>query len=382
MHAASFADPTSSAIVMPKTRLFAALALLACTTALADTPKRKVIIDQDAYGAAGSNQQAILMLLQAPDVELLGITVVSGDGWRDENVAHALRLLEVAQRTEVPVFAGAVLPLVNNPARTRAWEMRFGKLVYKGAWTESWPAYQSAPREAHPDDPWRVPPVASGLPDIKPAPGTAMDFLIRKTREFPGEVTIIAAGPLTNLALTARIDPDFARNAKELVFMGGSYNPLPADNAFAAEYAHNPRLEFNLRFDPEAASAVLHETWRKVTQLPVDPTTRSFWSDDFIRRAGAGRTPFAGYLGRFGLNLPMWDEMAVAVWLDPTLVTRADTVLVDVDTDSAGSGYGSTLSWPVGHGPGMGERPVKVVREVDVKRFERMTLDLLTQPRR
>src|SRR5581483_2423243 len=75
------------------------------------TPKRKVIIDQDAFGPAGSNLQAILLLLQAKDVEVLGITVPSGDGWRDENVSHALRLLEIAHRPEVPVVPGAVFPL-------------------------------------------------------------------------------------------------------------------------------------------------------------------------------------------------------------------------------------------------------------------------------
>src|SRR5580698_6440853 len=102
--------------------------------------KRKVIIDQDAFGPAGSNLQAILMLLQAKDVQVLGITIPSGDGWRDEEVSHTLRLLEIAQRTEVPVYPGAVFPLVNTQAKTRRWEELYGKLFYKGCWTESWPS--------------------------------------------------------------------------------------------------------------------------------------------------------------------------------------------------------------------------------------------------
>ena len=63
------------------------------------TPRRKVVIDQDAFGPAGSNMQAILLLLQSKDVEVLGITVPTGDGWRDEEVSHTLRLLEIAHRT-------------------------------------------------------------------------------------------------------------------------------------------------------------------------------------------------------------------------------------------------------------------------------------------
>ena len=92
--------------------------------------RRKVIIDQDAFGPATSNLQAILMLLQASDVDVLGITIPSGDGWRDEEVSHTLRLLEIAGRTEVAVHPGAVYPLVNTQQRTRVWEQLYGKLFY------------------------------------------------------------------------------------------------------------------------------------------------------------------------------------------------------------------------------------------------------------
>ena len=97
------------------------------------TPRRKVVIDQDAFGPAGSNMQAILLLLQSKDVEVLGITIPSGDGWRDENVSHTLRLLEIAQRTEIPVYPGAIFPLVNTQSRTKLWEALYGQLFYKGA---------------------------------------------------------------------------------------------------------------------------------------------------------------------------------------------------------------------------------------------------------
>src|SRR5277367_4244435 len=137
--------------------------------AAADAHKRLVIIDQDAYGPAGSNMQAILMLLQASDVEVLGITIVSGDGWRDEEVDHTLRLLEIAGRTQVPVIPGAVLPLVNSAARTKVWERLYGKLYYKGAWTEQWPDQGVARRAAHPTDPYLIPPSPAGAPHLKAA---------------------------------------------------------------------------------------------------------------------------------------------------------------------------------------------------------------------
>lgn len=198
-------------------------------------------------------------------------------------------------------------------------------------------------------------------------------------REFPGQVSIIAAGPLTNIALAARLDPQFSSLAKELVFMGGSFNPMPADNPFAAEYVNATRREFNMRFDPEAASIVLREPWKKITEVPVDPTTQTFFKSELIREVAAGQAPFDAYLGQFGQPYPMWDELTVAVWLDPSLVTRAKTLLVDVDTSHT-AGYGNTLSWEPHEGPGLGERPVQVVFAVDVARLERMTIALLKAP--
>jgi inosine-uridine nucleoside N-ribohydrolase len=74
----------------------------------------------------------------------------------------------------------------------------------------------------------------------------------------------------------------------------------------------------------------------------------------------------------------MWDELAVAVWLDPAIVTRSENLLVDVDT-SFTAGYGNTLSWPVGEGPGLGERPVTVVLDIDVGKFEGLAMELLSR---
>src|SRR3954469_21753164 len=122
------------------TLLVVLMSLTCGVSVAADTgARRKIIIDQDAFGLAGSNMQAILMLLQAKDVDVLGITIPTGDGWRDEEVSNTLRLLEVAGGTKIPVYPGAVFPLVNSQALVKRWEALYGKLFYDGAWTETWP---------------------------------------------------------------------------------------------------------------------------------------------------------------------------------------------------------------------------------------------------
>src|SRR5246127_265081 len=96
-----------------RVRWFAAVVLVSCLTCHAQE-KRKVIIDQDAAGPAGSDQQAMLVLIQSPQTEVLGITVVTGDQWLKEELAHTLRMLELVGRTDIPVVPGAERPLVRG----------------------------------------------------------------------------------------------------------------------------------------------------------------------------------------------------------------------------------------------------------------------------
>ena len=152
--------------------------------------RRKVIINEDCSGPGGSNMQTLALLIQSPQVDVLGITVVSGDAWRDEEVAHTLRLLEIMGRTDIPVVPGAAFPLVRTRAESQMWQQRYGKVAYAGAWDDRW---------WH--EPFVVPSLPEGPPTTKPSDEDAAHFLIRMVRKFPHEVTIYEGGPMTNRAL-------------------------------------------------------------------------------------------------------------------------------------------------------------------------------------
>src|SRR5258706_1013132 len=96
--------------------------------------KRKIIVDQDARGPATTDQQSMLALIQAPQAEVLGLTIVSGDQWRDEEGAHTLRMLEVTNHPEIKGDPRAIFPLVKRKEGVARWAKLYGERRYHGAW--------------------------------------------------------------------------------------------------------------------------------------------------------------------------------------------------------------------------------------------------------
>src|SRR5947209_12398019 len=156
----------------------AALCISLCLSLVssAAAQKIKVIVDQDARGPGTSDQQAILVFLQSEKFDVLGITTVSGDQWVKEETQHVLRMLEIAQRSDVPVIQGAEFPLVNSKEESERWEALYGKFEYKGAWTNRFEAQRSTVFEEPYHAPDVVPPMKEGEPHIKAQAGTAAEF--------------------------------------------------------------------------------------------------------------------------------------------------------------------------------------------------------------
>ncbi|HLK22526.1 MAG TPA: nucleoside hydrolase [Bryobacteraceae bacterium] len=343
--------------------VFALTAALACAQ-----PRRKVIVNEDCSGPGGSNLQTVSLFVQSKSLDVLGITVVSGDQWRDEEVAHTLRLLEILGRTDIPVMKGAAFPLVRTRAESQLWQQRYGKVSYSGAWDDRW---------WH--EPLVVPPLPEGAPSIKAAEEDAVHFLIRMVHKYPHEVTIYEGGPMTNLALALSIDPEFASLAQELVFMGGSLNPQTSD----PEFANNPRHEFNFWFDPEAAEIVLRAPWKKITCTPTDISITTKFTREMVKRIELGGTALGRYIAKYFQpgdgNDYMWDELAAAAWIDPSLITKKETRYMGVDL-GRGAGYGNTLTWGEHDRPQRTGPPVTIQIDLDREKFYGMFVDAMRAP--
>ncbi|SNS35296.1 Inosine-uridine nucleoside N-ribohydrolase [Granulicella rosea] len=347
--------------------LSAALALLTLP-ALAQNP-RLVLIDQDGSGPAGSNQMSMMVLLQSPKAKVLGITMVSGNAWETEEVRHTLRMLELTGHTDVPVVPGAVFPLMRTEVETNLERAQVGSFPWYGAWGDL--AAKTSAQPYH--GPYVLPPQVEGEPSLKPLDEDAAHFLIRQVHAHPHQVTIYAAGPLTNIALALSIDPGFAELTQGIVIMGGSLAPQTSD----PEFATHPRHEFNFWFDPEAAHIALRAPWPRIDLTTVDISVKTQFTQAMLDELKAAKTPSARYLAKYTHELYyLWDELEAAAWLDPSIITKEQVLYVDVDTNH-GPNYGDTLTWTAENKPKFTLQPVHVQMDLDLPRFNRMFVDLM-----
>jgi len=190
---------------------------------------------------------ALLLALASPEVALLGVTTVAGNQTLDKTTRNALRVLELAGRTEIPVAAGAERPLVRD--NRVALEVH-GESGLDG-----------------PD-----------LPEPRTAPveEPAVDFLARTLSEAPEPVTLVPVGPLTNIALLLEARPDVIGKIERIVLMGGAI----------AEGNATPAAEFNIWCDPEAAARAFG-SGLEVTMVGLDVTHRALVLPEHAERLRA-----------------------------------------------------------------------------------------------
>ena len=313
----------------------------------------RIIIDSDP---GVDDAVGILLALRSPELQVEAITAVAGNVPLEMTLPNALRLVEIAGRTDIPVASGASHPLTRRLVTAR---YAHGNNGLAGV---DFPA-----------------------PTIKPARESANEILRRIIRANPGEITLAAIGPLTNIAILLRSDPEIAPLIRGIAIMGGS---LSGGNI-------TPSAEFNFYADPEAARVVFDANL-PLTMVGLDVTRKVLLTEDHVKlleASGDAAGQAAGKIMRATIErvrkgsgsptVAMHDPLTIAWLIDPGILTLRD-YYVEIETSgewSAGESVGFTRAPTRRSAPLETSEPdaaepdqafkanAKVAMEVDPERF-------------
>ena len=277
--------------------------------------------------------------------QVLGLTSSTSNSWSIQCGLHALATLEIGNLSCIPVYYGSDYPLLNTPKLFRAWEEVHGKLPWEGAFKPENLTAEAAGSDPTSGNPNRISRAAftEGFPNTTAQMDiSAAEFMVQSVRKYPGQVSIYAAGAMTNIALAARMDPSFARNAKELVIMGG-YLDVNLLQTTGSVLQADLQSDINLMIDPEASKIALTAAFPNIT-IVGNAANQVVSTQSFLNEIGEVRNPYSNIVkSSYGAEayFPFWDETAAAVMVDPSLVTNSTQFFVDVDTSYASPTYGN-----------------------------------------
>ncbi|KAM5548310.1 putative uridine nucleosidase 2 [Rosa sericea] len=217
---------------------------------------KKIIIDTDP---GIDDAMAIFVALKSPEVEVIGLTTIYGNVYTTLATRNALHLLEFAGRTDIPVAEGSHVTI------TQGTKLRIADFVHgtDGLGNQNFPP-----------------------PNGKPIEQSAAAFLVEQANLYPGKVTVVALGPLTNIALAIQLDPAFAKNIGQIVLLGG---------AFAVNGNVNPAAEANIFGDPDAADIVF-TSGADVLAVGINVTHQVVLTDADRDKLAKSNGKFAQYL--------------------------------------------------------------------------------------
>lgn len=289
-------------------------------------PVSRVIIDTDP---GIDDALALLLAMRSAELKIEAITPVAGNVPLELTLPNALRMVEIAGRTDIPVAAGPKAPLVRRlvTATYAHGENGLGGAVFPE-------------------------------PKIKPVSEPAAELIRRVVRQSPGEITLLTIGPLTNIATALNLDPELAGMIRGLVMMGGS---LSGGNI-------TPAAEFNIYVDPEAARIVF-QSGIPITMVGLDVTRKTSLTEEHLRTLQGGHDPVSQAAATIARNAlehhrergflvgpNMHDSLAVAGFIDPSLLKLSEYY---VDVETAGE---LTAGETLGYSPTAGDlrrRPEK-----------------------
>lgn len=323
--------------------LLAVFAIYSCSDEKYDeksesNKKVKVLIDNDMVEGFDDGV-ALMMLLSATNVDVVGVTTVTGNTWAQEGAAYGIRQMEICSVDSVPIIVCSEYPLREgrlstlknevsaNPGPDAGW---LGAVEYDCV------------------DDWRNFYVEryGEQPSLSPTSGDASDFIINMLHEFPGELTLLAIGPCTNIAKALKKEPGVERLAKEIEYMGGTY---------FTDGNTTPYAEFNVIFDPEATAVCLRAPFARQTIVSLDVCNNVTMDknryDDMCCRIKDERLldifhncfHYSDFQEHPNVTSCIWDVISAAVIIDKDIVKSSRTVRVDVQDNPSKPEYGRTF---------------------------------------
>jgi inosine-uridine nucleoside N-ribohydrolase len=294
---------------------------------------KKIILDAD-IGWMNDDSTSAIFALKSSEIDILGITPVMGNFDLNWEVACALRLLEVLGHEDVPVCPGFDRPLLHK------------RDAYADSVWGGWATFKKFDT---------IPP---GMPSSQPDPRHAVDFIAEMVRKYPGEVTIVAIGPLTNVAVAIRKYPDIISKIEQLVIMGGAFGTLPMGHGNQTLTA-----EFNFWVDAEAVRIVL-ESGIPTVLMPLNVCRKTRLNREIYERLASPDSDFpevaelfrtyiephyrnAGYIdGNEALYFGLYDHTTLAYLINPDLFHGLD-MSVEVSVKE-GLDYGTSYGYVSG----------------------------------
>ena len=294
-----------------------------------------IVIDSDP---GIDDAHAIMLAAAHPDIQIEAITTVAGNVNIEQATANALRILDLVNK-DAPVFRGAGDGLVvNTPHRATSHGVDgLGDCGF---------------------------PYSSRSIEREPAPLA----LVRLANSAPGEITLVALGPLTNLAIAVKIDPELPKKLKRTVVMGGAY--LAKGNSWI------PAVEFNFYVDPEAAYVVLNE-WDEITIVPWETSIRHALNPDDVEKLGSFQTPRSEFFRKSTTNrfveqisgppaLHESDSLAMMVAIEPDSIECEEHRYAQIELGGASTRGALVVDWYQLH-----QKPanVRIVTGINQARF-------------
>ena len=280
---------------------------------------------------------ALFLALASPEIKLEAITTVSGNVSVEQTTRNALALLELLKRTDIPVARGCADPLFGQR-----------RVDANGVYGDDGLGNIFLPE-----------------PRQRPVQHDAVTMIIEKVMAAPGEVTLVALGPLTNIALAVRQEPKLAQAVREVVIMGGALR-VPGNVT--------PAAELNIFADAHAAQIVLHAGW-PLRLVPLDVTEQALLRRDQAHELAAGSNPITtciqhmvDYYCNGQARQPgvfhMHDPLCLAAVVRPDLLTW-QKAFVDIELTGTRT-FGETVAFFEGTGQAS-PAPPNVLAAVDIK---------------